>query len=135
MPQNFASNGKLSVILPGPRGVNQQLLTVETCDIKEEGKVDIVVTIGVPGGAGWQQTQGGYKIDLKMVRLTSADPEVDWDYAKETKKVGTFTTADEDGGRRQSYTFRVSKTDTTMSNDGKFIDSVELAAILKVTNS
>jgi hypothetical protein len=135
MPQNFASNGKLSVILPGPRGANQQLLTCESVDIKADGKVDVVVTIGVPGGAGWQETQGGFKIDLKMIRLTSADPEIDWDYAKATKKIGTFTTADEDGGRREAYTFRVSKTDTSMSNDGKFIDSVELAAILKVTNS
>lgn len=135
MPQNFASNGQIFIDMPGPRGASKQLLTVTKFDAKADGKVDVVVTIGVQGGAGWRETQGGFKIDMTMVRLASAQPEVDFDYALATKKIFTITTQDEGNGRRQAYTCRVSKTDTSMDDAGKFEDMVEIAAILKVTNS
>ncbi len=135
MAQNFASNGRIFIDMPGPRGASKQLLSCTKIDFKAGGKVEVVVTIGVLGGAGWRETQGGFMIDMTLVRLTSQAPEVDFDFALANKKIFTLTTQDEDGGRRQSYTCRVSKTDTSMTDDGKFEDSIEIAAILKVTGS
>lgn len=131
----FASNVQVFIDMPGPRGASKQLLSVTKLDAKAGGKREIIVTLGVLGGAGWRKTQGGFMLDLTMVRLTSVAPEVDFDFANDTNKIFTLTTQDELGGRRQSYTCMVSKTDSSFADDGKIEDSVELAAILKATSS
>ncbi len=77
-PQNFVSQGAIKIDMPGPKGANKQLLTVTKLDVKEDGSVDIVTTIGVPEGAGWRDKPGGYKISLTTVRTVGTEPEVDW---------------------------------------------------------
>lgn len=131
-PQNFVSQGKIFIDMPGPRGASKQLLTVKKFDAKEDGSVDVVTTIGVDGGAGWRQKQGGFKITMTCVRTVGQLPEVDWDFAKQTKKIFTISTEDEDNGRKQSYLCRVSKTDTSKDDQGAHEDEIEIAALSRL---
>ena len=112
-----------------------QLLTVTKMDVKEDGSVDVITTVGVDQGAGWREKQGGYKITLTVVRTTDAEPEVDWVYAKVTKKVGTISTEDEGSGVKYSYLFRVSKADYGTDNQGVNESEIELAALRRTPDA
>lgn len=129
IPANFVSQGKIFIDAPGPRGAAKQLLTVKKFDVKEDGSVDVVTTVGVDDGAGWRQKQGGFKITMTCIRTVGQIPEFDWDFAKASKKVITISTEDEGDGRKQSWLCRVSKTDTTKDPDGAHEDEIEIAAI------
>ena len=134
VPANFVSNSRIFVDLPGPRGAAKQLLTIKKVDVKEDGSVDVITTVGVRGGAGWREKQGGFKITMTQVRTAGAVPEVDWDFAKEAKKIGTLTLEDEDDGRIRNYLFRVSKVDGGSDDGGVCEDEIELAAISRVND-
>jgi hypothetical protein len=134
-PQNFVSQAKIFIDLPGPKGKAGQLLTVTKMDVKEDGSVDIVTTVGVNQGAGWREKQGGYKITLTVVRTTDSEPEVDWVYAKSTKKIGTISTEDEGNGQKLSYLFRVSKADYGTDNQGQNESEIELAALRRTPDA
>ncbi len=133
-PQDFVSSGKIFIDMPGPKGKAGQLLTVTKIDAKEDGSVDIITTVGVDQGAGWREKQGGYKITLTIVR-TIGDPEVDWIYAKLTKKKFTISTEDEGNGQKLSYLCRVSKVDPGSDNQGVNESEVELAAITRTPDA
>lgn len=128
-PQNFVSQGKIFVDMPGPRGASKQLLTVKKFDAKPSGSVEVITTIGVDDGAGWREKQGGFMISMTCVRTVGQTPEVDWNYAKATKKVFTISTEDESNGRKESYLCRVSKVDTTRDDQGSHEDEIEIAAL------
>jgi hypothetical protein len=133
-PQQFVSNGKIKIDMPGPRGANKQLLTCKKFSAKEDGSVDVVTTIGVPNGAGWRQKQGGWKITMTFIRTAGTEPEVDFIYAKQTKKQFTITSEDEDNGRIRNWFCRVSKIDSDTDDQGSLEDEVELAAIELVSD-
>lgn len=128
-PQNFVSQGKIFIDMPGPRGASKQLLTVKKFDVKEGGSVEVVTTVGVDDGAGWRQKQGGFMISMTCIRTVGQTPEVDWVYAKATKKIFTISTEDEDNGKKESYLCRVSKIDTTKDDQGSHEDEIEIAAL------
>lgn len=134
-PQNFASQAKIFIDLPGPKGKAGQLLTVTKMDVKEDGSVDVITTVGVNEGAGWRKKQGGYKITLTIVRTVGAVPEVDWVYAKLTDKVGTISTEDEGNGQKLSYLFRVSKADYGTDNQGVNESEIELSALTRTPDA
>ena len=134
-PQNFVSQAKIFLDLPGPKGFAGQLLTVTKIDVKEDGSVDVVTTVGVNEGAGWRKKQGGYKITMTIVRTIGTNPEVDWIYAKLTDKIGTLSTEDEGNGQKLSYLFRVSKVDPGSDNQGVHESEVELAAISRTPDA
>lgn len=129
VPAFFVSQSKIFIDLPGPRGVAKQLLTVTKMDVKEDGSVDTVPTIGVSGGAGWREKQGGLKISLTCARTQGTVPEVDWVFHKKNKTIGTISTEDEGNGQAYSYLFRVSKVDPGFDDAGNMTDEVELAAL------
>jgi hypothetical protein len=133
LPQNFASQGKIFIDMPGPRGASKQLLTVKKFDVKEGGSVEGVTTIGVDEGAGHREKQGAYTISMTLVRTVGSVPEVDWVYAKQTKKLFTISTEDEQNGRKLSYLFvRVSKIDSGKDADGMHEDELELIPLRRV---
>jgi hypothetical protein len=134
-PQNFVSQAKIFIDLPGPKGKAGQLLTVTKMDVKEDGSVDVITTVGVDQGAGWREKQGGYKITLTVVRTTDAQPEVDWVYAKVTKKVFTLSTEDEGSGQKLSYLCRVSKADYGTDNQGVNESEIEIAALTRTPDA
>lgn len=134
-PQNFASQAKIFIDLPGPKGKAGQLLTVTKMDVKEDGSVDVITTVGVNEGAGWRKKQGGYKITMTIVRTVDAEPEVDWVYAKLTDKIGTISTEDEGNGQKLSYLFRVSKADYGTDNQGVNESEIELSALTRTPDA
>lgn len=134
VPAFFVSQGKIFIDAPGPRGASKQLLTVTKFDAKEDGSVDVVTTIGVNGGAGWRKKQGGLKISLTCVRTVGTLPEFDWDFAKDSDKIFTITTEDEGNGRIRNYLCRVSKSDSSLDDQGMMTDEVELAALNRVND-
>lgn len=125
---NFVSQGKIFVDIPGPQGASRQLLTVKKFDAKPQGSREVITTVGVDGGAGFRKKQGGFEIDMTVVRETGQTPEVDWYATDKMAKVFTLTTQDEQNGKRQSYTCMVSKVDTTMDDQGVYEDTVTLVA-------
>lgn len=133
LPQNFASQGKIFVDMPGPRGASKQLLTIKKFDAKPQGSREVVTTIGVNNGAGTRKKQGGWMITMTSIRTVGAVPEVDWEYANETDKFFTISTEDEGNGRKQSYLFcQVSKVDTTKDDQGVHEDEIEICCLQKV---
>lgn len=134
-PQNFASQAKIFIDMPGPKGKAGQLLTVTKLDVKEDGSVDVITTVGVNEGAGWRKKQGGYKITMTIVRTVDAVPEVDWVYAKITDKIFTLSTEDEGNGIKLSYLCRVSKADYGTDNQGVNESEIELAAIRRTPDA
>lgn len=135
IPQSFVSQGKIFIDMPGPRGASKQLLTVKKFDVKEGGSVEGVMTIGVDEGAGHREKQGAYTITMTCIRTVGQTPEVDWAYAKATKKLFTISTEDENDGRKFSYLFiRVSKVDTSKDDAGSHEDEIELVALRRVND-
>ncbi len=133
-PQDFVSQSAIFIDMPGPLGASKQLLTVKKMDVKEDGSVDAVTTIGVDGGAGWREKQGGLKITLKIVRTVGTQREVDWEFAKLTKKKFTISTEDESNGRKVSYLCRVSKVDPEDDDQGVHEQDVELTALYRTVD-
>lgn len=134
-PQQFVSQSKIFIDMPGPKGKAGQLLTVTKIDAKEDGSVDVITTVGVDQGAGWREKQGGYKLTLTVVRTIGAQPEVDWVYAKLTKKVFTISIEDEGNGQKLSYLCRVSKADNGSDNQGVNESEIELAALSRTPDA
>lgn len=134
-PQAFVSQAKIFIDMPGPKGASTQLLTVTKMDVKEDGTVDVITTVGVTEGAGWREKQGGYKITLTVVRTIGTNPEVDWVYAKLTKKVFTLSTEDEGNGQKLSYLCRVSKADYGTDNQGVNESEIEIAALTRTPDA
>jgi hypothetical protein len=125
---DFVSQGKIFVDIPGPGAVSRQLLTVKKFDAKPQSSREVVTTVGVEGGAGFRRKQGGFEIDMTVVREVGQNPEVDWYETDQLNKVFTITTQDENNGRRQSFTCMVSKVDTSMDDQGQYEDTVTLVA-------
>ncbi len=125
---DFVSQGKIFVGIDGPGGQSRQLTTVKSLDVKDGRSTEVVMAIGVPGGAGFKSKEGGFEIDLTIYREVGQDPEVDWYEVKRSRRTVILTTQDEDDGRRQSYTARVSKIDTKMDETGTHEDTVALVA-------
>jgi len=128
-PQAFVSQSAIFIDMPGPLGASKQLLTVKKFDVKPDGSVDVVTTIGVDTGAGWRQKPGGFKISLKIVRIVGSQREVDWEFALLTKKVFTISTEDEQNGRKLSYLCRVSQCGQESDDQGVHEQDIEIAAV------
>ncbi len=128
-PQDFVSQSAIFIDMPGPLGAAKQLLTVKKLDVKPDGSVDVVTTIGVSTGAGWREKPGGFKISLKIVRTVGTQREVDWEFALLTKKKFTLSTEDEGNGRKLSYLCRVSNVGQESDDQGVHEQDVEIAAV------
>jgi len=125
---DFVSQGKIFVDISGPAAVSRQLMTAKSLDIKDGRSTEVVLAIGVSGGAGFRNKEGGFELDLTVTRTVGKAPEVDWYMVKRSRSNVTLTTQDEDNGRRQSYTARVSKIDTKIDESGVHEDTITLVA-------
>lgn len=122
----IVSQGQIFVDMAG---TSRQLLKVKSLDIKDGRSTEVVMAVGVSGGAGFRNKEGGFEIDMTIYREVGDAPEVDWYAAKRDRKTITLTTQDEDNGRRQAYTSRVSKVDTKKDEAGVHEDTVTLVAL------
>lgn len=128
----IVSQGKIFVDIGGSGGTSRQLLRCKSLDVKDGRSTEVVMAIGVSGGAAFRDKEGGFEIDMTVYREVGEAPEVDWYAVKRDRKTITLTTQDENNGRRQAYTSRVSKIDTKKDEAGVHEDTVTLVA-LRVT--
>jgi hypothetical protein len=102
-----------------------QLTKVMKADVKDDRDLEVVKAIGVKQGAGFRESQGGGEITLTKYRETGA-PEVDYHRLLRDRVVFTYTIADEDGGRRESFRCRVAKIDSSGDEGGKHEETITL---------
>lgn len=128
MPE-VVSQAKIFVNIGPPISALKQLLKAKSLDVKDGRSTEVVMAVGVQGGAGFRDKEGGFEIDMTIYREDGTAPEVDWYAVKRARVTFTLTTQDEGNGRRQSYTCRVSKIDTKKDEAGTHEDTVTLVAL------
>lgn len=105
---------------------NFQLFKVKSFDVEDESDLEVVTAVGVDGGAGFREKQGGGGISLEVYRETGT-PEVNWRRLKTLKEKFSITIADEDNGIREQYQqVRVAKVSRKGDDGGSNMDTVQL---------
>jgi hypothetical protein len=104
-------------------GGNFQLKRVESLDEDDDSDTTVVTAIGVSGGAGNQDKEGGGKLKLEVFREDV--PEVNYRRLKISKEFFSITVQDNPGERWQYQGVRVAKVARKINTDGKLMDSVD----------
>jgi len=125
---DFVSNARLYINYSGG---NFQLKKVDTWDEDDDSDVEVIVTIGVKGGAGHRDKEGGGGLKLEVFRETGR-PEVNYRRVKATKEVFSMTCQDQDGERWQYQGCRVGKVTRKTDAAGKHMDSVDIKWLQRV---
>lgn len=119
-----SSNAK--IYIDSPSTGNFQLFRVKSFDITDDSDLEVVTAVGVTGGAGFREKQGGGSISLEVMREQGA-PEVNWRRLKAIKEKFSITIADEENGIREQYQqVRVAKVDRKGDDQGENMDTVSL---------
>lgn len=105
-------------------GGNHQLKRVDTSDEDDDSSTTVVTTIGVRGGAGYQDTEGGGALKFEVYRETI--PEVNYRNLKRSKELFSITIQDDSGERWQYQGCRVSKVARKDDSKGKHMDTVDI---------
>lgn len=125
-----SSNAK--IYLDSPSVGNFQLFRVKSFDVTDDSDLEVVTAVGVAGGAGFREKQGGGTMQLEVFRETGS-PEVNWRRLKAIKEKFSITIADEDAGIREQYqAVRVAKVDRKGDDQGENMDSVTLKFLRRV---
>lgn len=107
-------------------GGNFQLKRVKSGSVSYDSTTEVVVALGVSGGAGFRDKEGGGKINLEVYRETG-NPEVDYRKLFVTKEVFAMTFQDLNGAREQCRSCRVGKIpDGKFDENGDIMDTVEI---------
>lgn len=107
-------------------GGNYQLKRVKSGSVTHEGSTDVVLAMGVQGGAGFRDKEGGGEISLEVYRETG-NPEVNWRRLRTSREVFSLVTQDEDGMREQYRSCRVAGIpDSKFGDDGEIMDTVKI---------
>lgn len=107
-------------------GGNFQLRRVKKCGVTFDEKVDVVLAVGVEGGAGYRDTTGGGEITLDVFPETG-DPEVDYWRLRGSKERFAFVIQDIDGQRQQYRGCRVvARPDRSIDAEGENMNSVKI---------
>lgn len=105
---------------------NFQLLKVEKFGVKYDQKTTVTKAIGVRGGAGFKDEEGGGEISLEVYR-EEGTPEVDYRKLFATKEKFRMTTQDFAGLRTQFRFCRVSQIpDYSADTSGSVMDAVKV---------
>jgi len=83
-------------------GGNYVLKRVDTGNVKYDSNTEIVLAIGVIGGAGYRHVEGGGTIELDVYEETGT-PEVDYFALFFSREQFAFVTQVEGGGKRFQY--------------------------------
>lgn len=89
-------------------GGNFQLKRADSCDVSFEADTSIVVAVGVSGGAGFRDQEGGGELALEVFPETGR-PEVDYLKLFKSKEIFRFTIQEDGGQRFQARSCRVKK--------------------------
>lgn len=96
-------------------GGNFALKRVKSCDVKFDEDLEVVLAVGVDGGAGYREKNGGGELTLEVYPETM-DPEVDYWAVQRSRERFAFVIQDLDGVREQYRGCRVA------SRPGRKID-------------
>lgn len=96
---NIVSNTKISIDFGGGAF---QLGRVNTSDETSDQDAEVIIAMGVPGGAGYRFKNGGGAFSFEIYREEGL-PEVDWVKLQTDRTRITLVLAD-DAGRREMYT-------------------------------
>jgi len=104
---------------------NFQLTKVKSADVNDEKDAEIVMAVGVSGGAGFRYKEGGGEITLDVYR-EQGKPEVDWRKAQRQKVRMAFTMQDTGGQRDQFQGVIVAQVTRKSDDAGSHMDTVKL---------
>ena len=121
MPSALISNAKFYIDYSGG---NFQLKRVDSLDEDDDSETEVKTAIGVQGGAGNVDKEGGGKLKLDVFR--EVNPEVNYRAVKAAKEYFSFTIQDDNGERWKYLNCRVSKVSRKDSSDGKHMDTVDI---------
>lgn len=107
-------------------GGNFQLKRVDSLDEDDDSETEVKTAIGVKGGAGNVDKEGGGKLKLDVYR--EVIPEVDYRALKDSKEFFAFRIQDDAPGAQgwKYLNCRVSKVARKDSSDGKHMDTVDI---------
>ncbi len=101
-----------------------QLKQVKAFSETDSSSTQVITTIGVQGGAGNQDTEGGGELSLEVFRTDS--PEVDYYDLKARKEFFAFSVQDRFGERWQWQDCRVANIARSADNEGENTQTVQL---------
>jgi len=105
-------------------GGNFQLKRVDTLDEDDDSTTEVKTAVGVTGGAGNIDKEGGGSLKLEVFR--ESVPEVDWRLLKISKEYFSFSIQDVNGPRWKYLGCRVSKVTRKDDSQGKHMDTVDI---------
>lgn len=104
---------------------NQQLKRVQSWDVTSDKDLTVLTAIGVEGGAGFQEQNGGGEISLEVYR-ESGTPEVDWYRYEREKRYFALTVQDTAGKREQFQSCRVANIGAKKDDKGTNMMTVKV---------
>ena len=105
---------------------NYQLKRVKSGSLTYESTVDVVIAVGVSGGAGFRKKEGGGELSLDIYRETGT-PEVNWRKLFNSNEIFAMTFQDENGLREQIRSCRVAQIpDSKFDDGGEVMDTVKI---------
>jgi hypothetical protein len=127
MGGTFTSQAKFYIDYSGG---NFQLKRVDTLDEDDDSDVEVKTAVGVEGGAGHVDKEGGGALKLDVYR--ESNPEVNYRAVKKSKEVFSFSIQDVNGERWKYLGCRVAKVARKDDSQGKHMDSVDIKWLQRV---
>ena len=127
MATTFTSQAKFYIDYSGG---NFQLKRVETLDEDDDSDTEVKTAVGVPGGAGHVDKEGGGALKLEVYREST--PEVDYRLVKAAKELFSFVIQDVNGPRWKYLGCRVAKVTRKDDSQGKHMDTVDIKWLQRV---
>lgn len=125
---DFISEAKIYIDYSGG---NFQLKKVDTWDEDDDSDVEVKTVIGVRGGAGHIDKEGGGALKMEVYRETGV-PEVSYRLLKKTKERFSITIQDTGGERWMYQGCRVAKVARKDDSQGKHMDTVDIKWLQRV---
>lgn len=129
MAFTFTSQSKIFVdanaTQGGTLGAGVQIRIASDFEDDPDSDVEVVLAIGVEGGAGFRHKTGGGTITFTENRTDQ--PPVNWRKWKRDKKMFAISAQDENAGQRQQWLpVVVAKVGRSMDAEGKHQDKITL---------
>lgn len=129
MAADIVSQSKF--FIDGPFG-SFQLQRVKSADVDDEKDAEVVMAVGVTGGAGYRFKEGGGSIKLEVYREQSNSPEMDYRFHQRARTRFAFTIQDVGGLREQYQGVIVAQCERKDDEAGSHMDSVVLKFLSRV---
>lgn len=127
----IVSRSKLSIDYSGG---SYQLKRCKSIDVSYEEDSEVVMAVGVKGGAGFRDKEGGGELTLEIYR--EVRPEVNYRALRDSRETFAMTLQDEDGVREQFRSCRVAgKPGRKIDESGNVMDTVKIKFLQSSINA